>query len=151
MIRLERTTAAHLDFIALVKKLDAELAERDGEDHAFYDQFNKIEHIRYALVLYEHEEPIGCGAFKEIETNTVEVKRMYVAPGHRGKGLARKILAALESWAGELGYGRCILETGKRQPEAVSLYQKNGYSRIRNYGQYKGVENSLCFEKVLGP
>jgi len=79
----------------------------------------------------------------------MEVKRMYVLPQHRGKGLATRILTGLESWAKELSYQKCILETGKRQPEAIALYTKNGYIVIPNYGQYKGIENSVCFEKVL--
>jgi putative acetyltransferase len=59
------------------------------------------------------------------------------------------VLAELEAWAAELGYPKCVLETGKRQPEAIALYEKQGYQRISNYGQYIGVENSVCFEKVL--
>jgi putative acetyltransferase len=59
------------------------------------------------------------------------------------------VLSELESWAAELGYPKCVLETGKRQPEAIALYEKQGYQRIPNYGQYIGVENSVCFEKVL--
>jgi hypothetical protein len=55
----------------------------------------------------------------------------------------------LENWAGELSYAKCILETGKRQPEAIGLYKKNGYKLIPNYGQYAEAENSLCFEKEL--
>jgi GNAT superfamily N-acetyltransferase len=64
-------------------------------------------------------------------------------------GIASNILAELEKWASELSYAKCILETGKKQPEAISLYKKNGYRIIPNYGQYCEVENSLCFEKKL--
>jgi GNAT superfamily N-acetyltransferase len=59
------------------------------------------------------------------------------------------ILAELEKWAGELSCTKCILETGKRQPDAIGLYKKNGYKPVPNYGQYAGVENSVCFEKVI--
>ena len=69
--------------------------------------------------------------------------------GSRGKGIATKILSEMERWAAELGYARCILETGKRQPEAIQLYRKNAYAQIPNFGQYAGIENSLCFEKKL--
>jgi GNAT superfamily N-acetyltransferase len=79
----------------------------------------------------------------------MEVKRMYVLPNNRGKGIATTLLWELEKWALELGYMKCVLETGKRQPEAISLYEKSGYQRIPNYGQYKGVENSICFEKIV--
>ena len=149
MLTLLRTNSSNTDFVALVKELDADLAIRDGADHAFYDQFNKIINIKHAIVAYENEAPVGCGAIKEFAPGTMEVKRMYVPPALRGKGIASTVLAALEDWAKELNYQRCILETGKKQPEAIALYKKSGYSIIPNYGQYENVENSVCFEKKL--
>ena len=74
---------------------------------------------------------------------------MFILSDSRGKGFASLILAELENWALELDFEKCILETGKMQPEAIALYRKNGYCKIPNYGQYTGVENSLCFEKNL--
>lgn len=150
MLQIIRTDSQHPDFIGLVKYLDAELAERDSADHLFYDQFNKIDAIKYAIVAYENEKPVGCGAMKTYEADTMEIKRMYVPPEHRGKGVAAQVLAELENWAAELSVTRCILETGKRQPEAIALYTKCGYRQIPNYGQYADVENSVCFEKKLG-
>lgn len=149
MINIIRTNSDHPDFIELVKLLDADLAERDGKDHSFYAQFNKIDHIKYVVMAYENENPLGCGAIKEYEPDTMEIKRMYVAPESRDKGVATKILSELENWAAELSFAKCILETGKKQPEAVRLYEKNGYELIPNYGQYTGVENSLCYEKHI--
>lgn len=149
MIQILRTGSENKDFINLVRSLDLELAERDGEDHAFYAQFNKIDKIKFAVVAYEDEKPLGCGAIKEYKTNTMEVKRMYTLPECRGKGIATKILSALESWAIELSFEKCILETGKRQPEAIQFYKKNGYHLIPNFGQYADDENSLCFEKNI--
>ncbi len=149
MIQIFRTDANNPDFIQLVKLLDADLAVRDGEDHSFYDQFNKITAIKHAVVALENGTPLGCGAIKEFEPGVMEVKRMYVMPGHRGKGIATKILAELENWAAELSCSKCVLETGKKQPEAISLYRKSGYTQIPNYGQYVGVENSVCFEKKI--
>jgi putative acetyltransferase len=149
MIHLLRTDSMHPDFVALVKLLDADLAIRDGADHSFYAQFNKIDKIKYVVVAYENGKELGCGAIKEYAPDTMEVKRMYVSPECRQRGIATKILAELEKWASELGYAKCILETGKKQPEAITLYQKKGYKQIPNYGQYAGVENSLCFEKKL--
>lgn len=146
---IKRTGSTNSDFIRLVKELDIGLAVTDGEDHAFYDQFNKLDKIKYAVVLYESGIPVGCGALKEYELGIAEVKRMFVKPEYRGKGLASLILKELEAWAAELSYQKCILETGIRQPDAISLYKKNGYRLIPNYGQYKGVEESLCFEKAL--
>ena len=144
-----RTDSTNLDFLMLVKLLDAELAERDGEDHEFYNSYNNVDTIKNAIVCKEEGIPIGCGGIKELEPGSMEVKRMYVLPEYRGKGIASIILRELEVWAKELGYQRCILETGKRQPEAIRLYEKNDYSRIVNYGPYQGIENSVCFEKRL--
>lgn len=149
MIKLIRTDSGNQDFIGLVKHLDADLAKRDGKDHSFYAQFNKIDKIRNVVVAYENNIPVGCGAIKEYTPNTMEVKRMYTSPENRGKGIASKILAELELWAAEMSYDKCILETGKKQPEAIALYTKNGYKMIPNYGQYAEIENSVCFEKKL--
>jgi GNAT superfamily N-acetyltransferase len=149
MIKLLRTDFRNHDFMELVKLLDAGLAVVDGEDHSFYSQFNKIDNIRYVVLAYENEKPSGCGAIKEFGADTMEIKRMYVKPECRRKGIAMKILSELENWARELSFTRCILETGKRQEEAIGLYKKTGYSSIPNYGQYAGVENSVCFEKNL--
>lgn len=147
MITLIRTNSANKDFIKLVKKLDAFLAITDGEDHAFYNQFNKLNTIKYVLVAYSNNIPVGCGAIKEFNTTTVEIKRMFTSKKTRGQGVASKILLELEKWALELNFKRCILETGIRQIEAIGLYKKNKYQQIDNYGQYAGIKESLCFEK----
>ncbi|SIQ72303.1 GNAT family N-acetyltransferase [Pontibacter lucknowensis] len=149
MLYLKRTDSDDPDFVAFVRLLDADLAIRDGEEHAFYAQYNKIDKIKYVVLAYEDGKALGCGAIKEYEPGTMEVKRMYVLPDSRGKGIASQVLAELEGWARELSYTRCILETGLKQPEAISLYKKNGYQLFPNYGQYAGVENSVCFEKMV--
>jgi len=149
MFRLIRTTSENLDFQQLVQLLDRDLAARDGTEAAFYAQYNKIDLIRHAVVAYEGDEPVGCGAFKEFEPEAVEIKRMYVRPTHRQRGVARAVLGELEQWAGELGYAATVLETGRRQPEAIALYQRCGYASTPNYGQYVGVANSVCFRKVF--
>lgn len=149
MLIFLRTNSSHKDFQHLVKLLDADLAIRDGADHAFYAQFNKIDMIRHALVVYQNEEAVGCGAFKKFDDERVEIKRMYVLPQHRSKGIAAAVLQQLELWAKEEGYSATVLETGLKQPEAIRLYEKSGYTRIPNYGQYAGVENSICMEKGL--
>jgi putative acetyltransferase len=147
MIKIKRTDSSDQDFVQLVRHLDADLAERDGKEHSFYAQFNKIDKIKYVVVAYENDLPVGCGAIKEYQPDTMEIKRMYTMPDQRGKGIASQVLRELEIWASELSYTKCILETGKAQPEAIGLYEKNGYQIIPNYGQYAGIENSLCFEK----
>ena len=149
MLKITRTDSTNQDFINLVKNLDADLAERDGNEHPFYAQFNQINQIKYVLVVYEDGKPVGCGALKEYGPTILEIKRMYTLPDKRGKGIASRVLSELEGWASEMSFEKCILETGKKQPEALGLYKKNGYKIIPNYGPYVGVENSLCFEKKV--
>ncbi len=149
MIHFIRTNSDNRFFQALVRELDADLKIRDGEDHSFYSQFNKIDKIKYAIVAFDNETPVGCGAIKELSKDAMEVKRMYIPPERRGQGIAGTILKELEKWTSELKYSKCLLETGKKQPEAIALYKKNGYRIIPNYGQYEHVENSVCFEKIL--
>lgn len=149
-LRMLRTDASHPDFLALVRLLDHELAERDGAEHSFYAQYNTVTTIRQAVVVYVGEVAVGCGAIKPIETDAMEVKRMYVRADYRGQRIAEAVLTELENWAQESGATRCVLETGKRQPEAIRLYERCGYLRTPNYGQYAGVENSVCFEKRFG-
>ncbi|RTQ47873.1 GNAT family N-acetyltransferase [Hymenobacter gummosus] len=149
MLRLVRTDSDNADFRALVRLLDQDLHLRDGAEHAFYAQFNKVDAIRHVVVAYLDEVPVGCGAFKPFAGEQVEVKRMFVQPAYRGRGIAGAVLAELERWAAELHYTACVLETGKKQPEAIGLYQKSGYQLIPNYGQYIGVDNSVCMQKAL--
>lgn len=145
----QRTTSENPDFIALVKQLDAYLKKVDGDDHAFYNQFNSIENLNQVIVLYADEKAVACGAIKEFDNESMEVKRMYTARDSRGKGFATQVLNELEKWAAELGYTTCVLETGQEQKEAIQLYKKCGYSIIPNYGQYALVENSICFKKDI--
>jgi len=148
-MKLLRTNSSHIDFIKLVKSLDLDLAKRDGDDHAFYAQFNKIDTIKHVVIAYQNETPLGCGAIKPYSNEAMEVKRMYTTIESRGKGIASKILTELETWASELNYKKCVLETGIKQPEAIRLYEKNGYRLTPNYGQYINVLESKCFEKVF--
>ena len=144
-----RTNSSNTDFQTLVKALDEYLTITDGDEHAFYDQFNKITHIQHVVVVYSDDYPIACGAIKKYEEGVWELKRMYVVPEQRGSGTAAFLISELEKWALELGVKRLILETGKRQEAAVAFYHKVGYKVIENFGQYVGVENSICFEKQL--
>lgn len=149
MQNIIRTTSDHPDFIKLVSKLDYYLHQVDGNEHSFYAQYNKIDLLKNVVVLYIDNIPLACGAFKEFNNTTVEVKRMWTEEVNRGKGIASAVLNELEVWAKELGYSNCILETGKRMPDAVKLYSSRGYHLTENYGQYIGVENSVCFSKQL--
>jgi putative acetyltransferase len=149
VIEIVRTNSNNKDFTHLVSMLDSYLAILDGDDHAFYHQFNKTDKLDHVLVAYEFNEPVGCGAIRPYDLLTMEIKRMYTIPEKRGKGIAAAILTELEIWAGELLFQKCVLETGKRQPEAIALYNKSGYKIIPNYGQYAGMDNSICFEKII--
>ncbi len=149
MKNLVRTNSDNSDFRELVALLDADLQIRDGAEHSFYAQFNKIDKIREVIVAYENEKAIGCGAFKKYSAGAAEIKRMFVRPENRGRGIAGKILTELETWAKELNFSECILETGVKQPEAIRLYQKSGYEKIPSYGQYLNVENSVCMKKSI--
>ncbi len=148
-IKLLRTDSDNADFRQLVALLDADLAIRDGAEHAFYAPFNKVDAIREVVVAYEDEFAVGCGAFREYERDVAEIKRMYVREEKRGRGVAGKILVELETWAKELNFAECILETGVKQPEAIALYRKSGYEITPSYGQYLNVENSVCMKKIL--
>lgn len=146
---IKRTDSSNKDFQNLVQLLDADLAIRNGEDHAFYDQFNKTDAIKNCIVIYVDEIPAACGAFKKFDEETVEIKRMYTNPDFRKKGLATTIVKELEIWAKELNYTKALLESSLEQNEALSVYEKSGYTRIPNYGQYIGMDKSVCYEKVL--
>ena len=149
MIGIIRTNSENGDFVELVAQLDQLLAELDGRDHDFYNQYNKIDKIKHVVVAYSGAIPVACGAIKEFDAVTMEVKRMFTDANFRGKGVATQVLTELENWALELGYTKCVLETGKRLPDAVRLYENLGYQLIPNYGQYVAMENSICFEKKL--
>lgn len=149
MLELIKTNARDPNFINLVKMLDKELSIQDGDEHDFYMQFNKLDDINHAIVAYENNIAVGIGSIKEMDEQSIEVKRMYVVQSHRGMRIATKILRQLELWSKDLGYNCCKLETGLRQPDAIALYLKNGYVKILNYGQYIGIGNSVCFEKIL--
>jgi GNAT superfamily N-acetyltransferase len=147
MITIERTNSDSKDFQKLVILLDNYLNVSDKTAHSICEPFNKIDSIKYAVVVYFENEAVGCGAIREFSSDTMEIKRMFVHENHRRKGIASMILGELECWAKELGFTRCILETGEKLPEAINLYQKKGYSRIANYGQYECLGSSVCFEK----
>ncbi|WP_411768129.1 GNAT family N-acetyltransferase [Winogradskyella sp. A3E31] len=149
MLKIIKSNSKNEDFIALVKELDSYLKITDGDEHEFYNQFNSIESLRNVVVAYLNDKPVGCGAFKIFDKNSVEIKRMFTKTEARNKGIASKILNSLEEWAKELGFTHAILETGIRQKEAVEFYKKNNYESIPKYGQYKGMDNSLCFKKHL--
>lgn len=149
-LKLRRTNSDDKDFHSLVERLNKDLLDRYGELQVFYNQFNKIDNIPNVVIAYADAAPAGCGCFKKFDAGSVEVKRMFVAEEHRGKGIGAAILNELEKWAKELGNDSVVLEMGNRQPEAAILYKKQGFAIIPNYGQYIGMEEtSICMKKEL--
>jgi len=146
---IRRTDSSNDDFRKLVILLDKELGENYQEEYDFYHQYNQIENLKNIIVVYMNGEPWGCGAIKEYDSNTMEVKRMFTLKESRGKGVASIVLSELENWASELQFENCILETGTKQHAAMALYKKKGYVNIPNYGQYEGVATSICFKKSI--
>ena len=149
MKKIIRTDNKNVDFNKLIIELDAYLKVTDGADHEFYNQFNGLDNIKNVVIAYQDSQAIGCGAFKKLDNETIEIKRMYVKFAHRGSGTAQAILNSLELWASEKGFKKCILETGNRQVEAIKFYKKAGYKSIPNYVQYIHMEDSNCFEKLV--
>lgn len=149
MLKIVRTNAQDADFRLLVGMLDSRLEVINGDQHDFFDQFNKLDAIKHTVIAYLDDQPVGCGAIKQFDEECMEVKRMYVREELRGKGIASAVLKELEAWSKELGFRFCVLETGKMMDDAVHLYRKNKYTVIGNYGQYIGVESSVCMKKAL--
>ena len=95
------------------------------------------------------DQPVGCGALRELPGNEAEVKRMFAASSHRGTGVSSAILLELERFGREQGWSRLILETGDRQPDAIRFYEREDFTRIANFGYYADSQHSICFEKPL--
>lgn len=137
---------------ALVAALNAELLDRyDGYDGSGGPQVAADFEPPYGafVVGWDGEEPVACGGVLRYDETTAEIRRMYVAPSARGRGLSRPMLAALEDEARELGYDFVRLETGDRQPEAIKLYVSSGFEPIPRYGPFVDDPRSVCFEKRL--
>jgi GNAT superfamily N-acetyltransferase len=147
-MNLIRTNSNNPDFQQLTALFDDYLVEIDGDEKDFFAQYNHI-FLENVVVCYENETPIGCGAFKKHSENTIEIKRMFVHPDYRGKSVATKVLTELENWAKELHFTENILETSNKLENAIGLYKKFGYEITENYGQYIGVESSICMKKMI--
>jgi len=101
------------------------------------------------VVGYLDTDAVAMGGVRRIDDDTVEIKRMYVVPEQRGRGLSRVVLAHLESLARELGATRILLETGQKQPEAMRLYETAGYERVPGFGHYKCEPDSVSYGKSI--
>jgi putative acetyltransferase len=128
----------------------AEIAERYGTPDSEPGPAPTASDIAVFLVAFDGAEPVGCGGLRPIDERHGEVKRMFVPPSRRGSGVSVAILRALEDAARDRGWDRLVLETGDRQPDAIRFYEREGYTRIPNFGHYAGVGASLCYERALG-
>lgn len=149
MLTVKRTNGRDSDFKELIEQLDKFLWSLYNNRMEFFGRFNYVDEDHQAVLIYNEGKPVGCGCLRETDAETVEIKRMFVVPAERKKGVASLVLTELEKWAKESGYGKIILETGDKLTEAINLYQKHQYKITDNFGPYVGVKESICMKKVI--
>lgn len=138
------------DFVMLCELLDESLDEIVGRDNReCYIPYNTLENIHDIIIAYDENEPVGCASFKHYQAGVAEVKRVFVKKGYRGRGISKQLMLLLEDKAREKGYKRLILETGAPLKAAMQLYLSLGYEVTPNYGQYIGMDASVCMRKYL--
>ena len=148
-IKIIHTDSRNKDFIKLIKLLDDDLNGQYSELQKQYDKHNKVDYINDVVIIYDDEVPVACGGFKEHDSESVEMKRVFVKKENRRQGLSKKVINELEKLVQAKGYKYAVLETGKKQIEAINLYKSSGYEMIENYGPYVGYENIICMKKDL--
>jgi len=134
----------------LVGRVQREYVERyGGPDAAEVDPAEFAPPAGLFLVAEVAGEPVGCGAWRAVRPYVAEIKRLYVAPGHRRRGVAQLVLDALESSAARAGHRSVVLNTGNRQPEALAFYAQAGYAPIPGYGVYACAPRAVFLGKDL--
>lgn len=149
MIEIVRTTSDDKRFKNLILELDNDLINRYSNADYKYDTNIQLNALDTAVIAQITNITVGCGCFKELNDDTVEIKRMYVNPYFRGFGVASLMIEELTRWAKELFYRNAVLETGSKQPEAIKLYEKHGFEKIAPFGPYLHIANSICMGKKL--
>jgi len=149
LITMIRTTSENPDFKHLTDLLDDELCLLYNTQKADYEEYNRITNLPTVILAYDNDKAIGCGCFKIYDENTIELKRMFVVPSFRGKGIASAMVQELEAWAKEQGFHEVVLETGNKQPEAIAMYQKLGYSDSKKPEQNHEIGHSVFMRKRL--
>ncbi len=146
-----RCSGNNKDFIENCRLLDEDLDLRVGKimKRDKYAQYNLIDKINEAIVVYRGNHPIGGGSIRPYDENTVELKRVFVIPTEQGKGIGTELVSKLIEWAKELGYKKMILETGEFLAESCHVYSKLGFKKISNYGVYVDMPESFCMGKEL--
>ncbi|SKC17771.1 GNAT family N-acetyltransferase [Dyadobacter psychrophilus] len=145
-----RTNSENPDFKRLTDLLDDELCFLYNTKKADYEEYNRITNLPTVILAFANNVAIGCGCFKVYDEKTIELKRMFVDPAWRGKGTASAMVKELENWARELGFLEAVLETGNRQPEAIAMYHKLGYSNSEKHDQNQEIGHSVFMRKRLG-
>jgi GNAT superfamily N-acetyltransferase len=152
-VEIRRATLASPDGTRLITALNAELTATFPEPGATHFSLSDAQVVGANgafLIAYLDDTAVGCGAVRRLDETTAEIKRMYVDPAVRGKGIGRALVAALEREARLIGATRMVLETGTRLAPAVKLYEAMGYARIPLYGEYlSSPDTSLCFGKAF--
>lgn len=149
MPQITRTHSDNPDFQKLTDELDNELCRIYNTRKEDFEEYNRIIGLPTVIMVYENGQPIACGCFKRFDEHAIELKRMFVLPEYRGSGIATSMVKELEDWGAELGYHYAVLETGKGQPTAISLYQKLGYKPMDHYGPAGSPDFSICMRKML--
>ncbi|MFD1773034.1 GNAT family N-acetyltransferase [Paenibacillus rhizophilus] len=149
-IELVQVAPENPDLALLISQLDRYLFELYPPEEVYLVDFEDpyVNDI-YFIVAYLDSRPVGCGAIKKLDEDHVELKRFFVEPEFRGRGIARMIVQRLEEEAAHQGYQGIKLETGDQQTEAIGFYKKNGYGGIERFGEYADCPSSLCFEKKI--
>ena len=148
---IRETSILANESVELIRQLDAELSREYEEQHRFVVDLEPFHREGGVFVVaYQEQNAIACGALRPLDDEAVELKRMFVVPDFRGKGISRRILTFLEQIATRKGYQQILLETGDQQVAAMKLYETNGYQRIPAFGDYANSPRSVCFAKEIG-
>ena len=150
-MEFQRTDGRDKDFIENCRLLDMDLDRRVGKkiERDKYRQYNRLDEIQEAIVVYEGRQVIGGGAIRRYDDETIESKRVFVHTEYQGRGIGTRLVALLMEWAVELGYKKMVLETGELLAESCAVYKKLGFQVILNYGPYEDMPESLCMAKDL--
>jgi putative acetyltransferase len=148
-MRIRQVEWDDADSVALRAAQRAELTERYNTPDSEPGVAPSASDITAFFVAYVDDEPVGCGGLRELSGTEAEIKRMFVHPRHRGTGVSTAIVQELENFGRARGWARLVLETGHEQPDAVRFYEREGFTRIPNFGYYAESDRSLCYEKSL--
>ncbi|WP_010204172.1 GNAT family N-acetyltransferase [Salinibacterium sp. PAMC 21357] len=148
-LELRSVPFEHADSVMLRSAQRAELTARYGTEDSEPGVKPNADSVVVFLIAYADGIPAGCGGLRQVDDETFEIKRMYVTPAQRGTGIAIAVLKGLEEWARAQSATTLALETGDAQPDAMRFYEREGYTRVENFGYYAGEPLSVCYSKAL--